>query len=387
MNHNVIHLDVPEFRVAVEQVVHPELRNRPVAVALQSDTRSFVFSSSQQAQQHGVFRGMVLQKAYKNCSDLVVVPPNEELYWRATSAMVRVFNEFSPVIEPRRYGHGYLDMTGNRLFGRAIDAAFKAQREILNRLNLRAFAGVASNKLVSKVASSVAATQNRYDALCDVDPGEEEDFLAPLHVHYLSGVTKKVREQLYELNIRFIKELTAISPHHLEMALGRTGLLLFQRARGIDNSPVQPVKRQPEIIEQEKLAQDTNDVDILRAIVFRLLSRGMRNVRRMGQRTGRLTLALQYSDLKEARVQKKVSPADTEQELLADINGLFDRALTRRLGVRRIQLSLGALTAAPLQLSLFEENIGNPKIQAINAAMDKIRDRYGDGAVYYGRAA
>jgi DNA polymerase-4 len=387
MNHQIIHLDVPDFRVAVEEVRNPRLRHRPVAVALVSDTRSLIFSASEQARQNGIFSGMPLHKAYKNCSDLIVLPPNEDLYVRATHAMIKVFNEFSPVIEPRRYGHGYLDMTGNRLFGPTVNAAFKAQREILHRLNLRAFAGVASNKLVSKVASSVAATRNNYDALCHVAPGEEEIFLSPLSIWHLPGVTRKVRARLFELNIKIIKELADISPHHLEMALGRTGLLLHQRAHGIDNSPVQPIKRAPEIIEQEKLAQDSNDVDLLRAAVFRLLARAVRKLRHINQQTTQLSLDAQYSDFKDARVHKRVHATDSENDLLSDVDELFERLFARRIRVRKLGLGLGALVPVPSQLSLFDEHNQHPKIEALNKAMDKIRDKYGDNAVFYGRAA
>ncbi len=386
MTHQIIHLDVPDFRVAVEEVCNPGLRHRPVAVALVSDTRSLIFSASEQARQNGVVSGMPLHKAYKNCSDLIVLPPNEELYVRATHAMVKVFNDFSPVIEPRRYGHGYLDMTGNRLFGHTVDAALKAQREILHRLNLKAFAGVASNKLVSKVASSVAATRNRYDALCDVAPGAEAHFLSPLSIRHLPGVTKKVREQLFELNIRIIKELAEIPPHHVHMVLGQSGRVLHQRAHGIDNSPVQPIKRTPEITEQEKLAHDSNDVDVLRAAVCRLLSRAMRRLRHIEQQTTHLTLDAQYSDFKDARVHKRVHATDSEHDVLPDVDDLFERLLARRIRVRRLRLVLGALVPVPKQLSLFDNNY-NPKIKALNHAMDTIRDKYGDNAVYYGRAA
>ena len=387
MSRDVIHIDVTDFPIAVERVLEPRLRQRPVAVAIQTAARSLVYVASSEARANGVYRGMPLQQALRNCPDLTVLPPNEELYFRATSAILHILGRFTPVIEPLRFGHAYLDMTGSgKLFGGVKDAAAKALREIRQRLSLDANAGVASNKLVSKVATDVVTVAGKRRDLCDVRHGYEERFLAPLAIGYLPGVRKPVRRQLRDLNVRIIRELAVIPVESLQMVFGRFGILLHQRAHGIDNRPVQPPKRAPEIAEQETLDQDSNDFYLLRAIAHRLLARAARRLRLQQFRAARLVIDIRYSDYKENTVQRRIQPTDIETELAAVVDDALDRAVNRRVRVRKITLRLCDLTRAPLQLSLFDEG-GDPRMKALTAAMDKIRDRFGDQAIRFGRAA
>lgn len=387
MNRNIIHIDITDFHIAVERVLEPRLRSRPVAVAIETTTRSLVFSASGEARKNGVFPGMPLYRALKNCPDLTVLPPNEELYFRATSAMMEIVSRFTPVFEPLRFGHAYLDMTGSgKLFGGVKDAAAKAQQEIRNRLRLDASAGVASNKLVSKVASDVVTTSGERHGLCDVRHGYEENFLAPLRIGYLPGVKNKIREQLLDLNVRLIRQLAAISSENLQMVFGRFGLLLHQRAHGIDNRPVKPPKRAPEVVEIETLDDDSNDYYFLRSKIFRLLARAARRLREKKLYTGRMVIEIRYSDYKEDGARQQFTPCNDDVELVPIVAGLFDRALGRRVRVRKITLRLSDLSPEPAQLSLFVKE-KNPKLSAVTSAMDKIRDRYGEDAIRFGRAA
>ena len=387
MSRTVIHVNIPDFPVAVERVMEPRLRHRPVAVAVETATRALVCAVSVEARQAGVFRGMALPQALRACPDLRVLPPNEELYRRATHAMIEVIGRYTPVYEPLRFGRAYLDMSGSeRLFGHIKDAAARIQREILAQLRLGASAGVAVNKLVSKAASEFVVSAGERSGLCDVRCGDEERFLAPLAISYLPGVRQKVYDDLRDLNIRLIRELAAVPVEHLQTVFGRFGVLLHQRAHGIDPRPVTPPKQTPEIVETEELEQDSNDYFLLRAHLYALLAAGTRRLRAQRLRAGRLSIEIRYSDHKEASAQQRFEPTDGEIELTPVLRAVLDRALGRRLRVRRLTLRLCDLGAAPRQLSLFDAPT-DPKIAAVTAAMDTIRDRYGERAVRFGRAA
>jgi DNA polymerase-4 len=387
MNRNIIHIDIVDFHIAVERVLQPRLRGRPVAVAIETATRSLLFAVSDEAQQNGVYRGMQLPQALKSCPDLTVLPPNEELYVRVTGAIQRVMGRYTPIVEPLRFGHAYMDMTGSiRLFGRVKDAASRIQREIRDELRLDSNAGVAGNKLVSKVASDVVTNAHELRGLCDVQHGGEERFLSPLHVGYLPGVDKSVRQELLDLNVRIIRELALVSSENLQMVFGRFGLLLHQRSHGIDNRPVQPPRRAPEVAQAENLQEDSNDYHVLLATVYRLLAQGTRALRSKGLCAGRVVLEVRYSDQKEDTAQQRLSPTDCENELTPVVRTLLERALTRRIRVRRLTLRLCDLCRPPQQLSLFAAQ-ENPKVTALTHAMDKIRDRFGETAIRFGRAA
>ncbi len=387
MPRTIIHIDIGDFPIAVERVLEPRLRQRPVVVAVQTATRSLVAALSREAASQGVQRGMPLPQARKYCRDLTVLPPNEELYTRATTALLGLLGHFSPLIEPLRFGHAYLDMTGStRLFDGALDAAARAQREIRDRLRLDAVAGVASNKLVSKVASDLLCRQNPAAPLYDVHHGEEERFLSPLQVTCLPGVQKEVRDRLQELNVRRVHELALIQAEHLQMLFGRFGLLLFQRARGIDERPVQPARRSPEIVEPLELAEDCNDFDRLRRFTLGLLTRATRRLRQENLYARRLAVEIRYSDYRESSARVQIPPAQTDEELLASAAAALEKALLRRVRVRKITLRLGGLAPAGGQLELFAP-AADPKRAALGRALDVIRDRYGENAVHFGRAA
>lgn len=387
MSRTIIHIEVPDFPIAVERVLEPRLKGRPVAVAVEAVGRALVVATSREAAAAGVQRGMRLHQARRCCPDLTVLPPNEDLYQRATAAMLEILGQYSPIIEPLRFGHAYLDMSGcGKIFGTAVDAAARAQRQIRAGLRLDANAGVAGNKLVSKVATDVVTRQSPSPGLCDVHHGQEQAFLAPLQVDYLPVVQNTVYQQLLALNIHLIRQLALINADHLQMVFGRLGLLLYQYARGIDDRPVQPRRRAPEVVTTETFAEDTNDYDRIRAAMFRLLAQATQRLRQMRLFARRLALQVQYCDYQQQQLQQAIPPAQDDWTLLGIAEKTLQNVLTRRVRVRKLTLRLCQLAPAHQQLDLFAEP-QNPKHAALTQAIDKIRQRFGDQAIIFGRAA
>ena len=349
----IIHVDIAAFAVAVERVVHPELRRRPVVVAPVGPSRAVVTALSPEAREAGIRQGMILARAQRRCRDLVVLPPNEPLYARASRAVCRVLEEFSPVLEPAGHGQAYLDMTGTgRIFGPPRDAAWRAQKEIRQRLRLEAALGVASNKMVSRIAAVVTEPAG----LQDVPAGDEPAFLAPLSVNLLPGVEAGTQELFRELNIRIIRELAAMRVEHLLLAFGRFGFVLHQRALGVDNTPVYPPRALPAVEEEAVLAEDSNDWDCVRGVLRGLCGRAGERLRAQKQRAGRMELRVRYSDYREAAGKAQLAPPlQSTAGLTACAEPLLERVLARRTRVRRLQLSLSALSSGPAQLELFAD--------------------------------
>jgi DNA polymerase-4 len=374
MEREIIYVDIAAFAVAVERVVHPDLRGRPVVVAPVGPSRSVVTALSPEAWQAGVRKGMVLAKAVRYCRGAIVLPPNEPLYARASRAIFKILQEFSPVLEPSGYGHAYMDITGTeRLFGPPRDTAWRAQREIRQRLHLDACLGVASNKMVSKIASEVTKPVG----LQDVPHGNEPSFLSPLSVRLLPGVSPRTQEQLGELNIRIIRDITLMKLEHLTLAFGRLGFVLYQRALGIDNTPVYPERAVPAVDQEKVLSEDSNDYGLLKGVVFELCERAGEQLRAEKQRTGRMELRIRYSDYREDGGKEKLAPAvQSTAALYARAGTLLDRILTRRTRVRSIYLRLAELSHGSVQLELFAEP--KPEKQArLESALDILRRRYG----------
>jgi DNA polymerase IV len=375
MEREIIYLTVAGFPVAVERVVRPELRGRPVVVAPLGASRSVVTALSAEAWNSGVRRGMVLAKALRYCRDLIVLPPNEALYERASRAIFRVLGDFSPVLEPSGHGHVYLDVTGTgRLFGPPRDTAWRAQREIRQQLRLESLLGVASNKMVSRIASEVVV---RPAGLQDVAHGNESSFLAPLPVRLLPGIGPQTEDQLKDLNIRFIHDIAAMGLDHLAVAFGRLGYLLRQRALGIDSTPVNPARSIPALEQEQTLPDDTNDYDLLRKVLFGLCQRSGEELRERKQRAGRVELRVRYADYREDESRLKIAPPVQSSTILyARALPALDSILKRRTRVRSMHLRLTDLSHGLVQLDLFADP--KPERQSkLELALDGLRKRYG----------
>jgi len=302
---------------------------------------------------------------------------------------------FAPVWEPVQPGHLFLDLTGTtRLFGRASDAAVRIEREVMRDCGLSGVAGVGSNKLVSHVAAALLHPPQ----LCDVRPGSEQAFLAPLPVTVLPGFGRlQVREArralavLHDLNLRTLGEIAETSLPALELALGPRATPVHRWAMGIDLSPVLPSVQQPRLEVAQTLEPDELDDDRLLGRLSSLLERLCRELRRQQRICGRLTLTLRYSDHVEvARMQALTPGTYWEVEMEPCLKNLFVRCFRRRVRVRSLALSAEALGSPDAQLSLFDETSPSQPSRArerrLALALDRLRGRFGERAIWFGRA-
>jgi DNA polymerase-4 len=327
---------------------------------------------------------MPLREARRRCRGLVVLPPNEALYARASRAVSEVAGRFSPVLEPRSNGRIYLDVTGTgRLFGPPMDLAARLRGELLRGASLDAAVGVAVNKLVSRVAADLIEPAG----LLDVRTGDEAPFLAPLAVRRLPGVGEAAARELTALNVRTVRQITLVERGHLAMVFGRFGTVLQQRALGIDPRPVRPPAREPEIRREAVLPEDTNDPARLRSVLRSLVEDAGRELRARGMTASRAGVGVRYSDSRTASRSGSFSgPAMLEAELWSAAASLLGQAVARRVRVRSLRLKLAGLARRPRQPGLFEDR---PRIRdaALTTALDRIRKRHGGGAIRVGAAA
>jgi len=349
-------------------------------VAPLGTARSIVTALSSEAWSAGIRKGMALAKALRYCRSVVVLPPNEPLYLRASRAIFRVLESFSPVLEPSGHGHAYLDITGTgRLWGPPRDIGWKAQKEIRQQLHLDTSLGIASNKMVSKIASAVT----RPAGLQDVPPGNEPSFLSPLPVRLLPGIGPQTEEQLEELNIRIIHDIAVMKLEHLALAFGRFGFVLYQRALGIDSTPVNPVRTVPALEQEKVLPEDSNDYELLKGVLCGLCEQAGERLREKTQRAGRMELRLRYADHQEDGHKLKIEPPlQSSSALYAKALPVLDRILKRRTRVRSMHLCLTDLTSGSVQLELFADPKPERSVK-LELALDILRRRYGKGIVSY----
>jgi DNA polymerase-4 len=389
MDRSVLHVDIAAFPIAVERVIEPGLRGRPVLVAPPGSARAPVLVASQEAAREGVRAGMPLPVALRRCPGAVVLHPNEPLYRRATAALLSLLGDYSPLVEPAALGQTFLDLTGtSRLFGAAQDAAARIRREVEGQLRLQPTVGLATSKLVSRVAARVI----RPDGLCDVFPGSEAPFLAPLVVGLLPAARGATRERLSDLNVGRVADLLRFSQEQLLVAFGPHGEPLRCQALGIDASPVRPPEAAPAVVEETTLAEDSNDEAVLLRALCALCEGAGARLRRLGARAGRLRVTLRHSDDVLARREERLAaPTAAGPLLFAQARAIGERARTRRVRVRWIELRCLEIVRGPRQLPLFgpeafdDKATGSGAAESLAEAVDRIRGRFGDGAIVAGR--
>lgn len=370
----IVHVNIPSFAVEVERTLSPRLRRRPVLIAATHSPRAVVLDASLEAYQAGAHKGMPVALARRLCRDAVVLPPRPELWQRASDAVREQLGRFSPMVERQAGGHFYLDLSGTaRLFGPPLNAAWRIQQALREATALVGTLGVAANKLVSKVATRL----DKPDGLREVPAGTEAAFLGPLPVELLPFVGPATLARLRRLGLRRIRDITELPSDLLTAAFGAAGRELLDHARGIDPTPVLPEGAARTVACSETLTPDTNDAGLLRARVLALVEQAAGALRRKKLTAAGLRLTLVHADGIECTRRSGVAPTRFELDLYGPALALLDRALVRRVRVRRIVFELTHFGEVGPQRLLFEPR----ESDALAGAIDRIRDRFGPRAI------
>jgi DNA polymerase-4 len=410
MLRSVLYIDPPAFCTAVEGLVAPVLRERPVAVAAPGADRATILALSAEAKAAGITRGMPVAKAKKLCPDLILRAPNPRLYARASRALFEILHRYAPVIEPKGYGHAYLDMTGtSRLFGSAVDIARRIQRESNQRIGLDLAVGAATNKLVSHTASEVVKgfavePSNRRTVeppFLDVLAGLEAPFLAPHPTGLLPDLSQEMRERLDDYQLELIGEVAALEQQQLYSVFGTPGRVLHQHARGIDPRPVMAPEVKAEFRAAHTLASDTNDLGLIHPLLRHLTERLGQRLRQRQLVSRRLTLQLAYTDYATAKRSISLPLAALDVELWDAARRAFALANSRTVAIRALGISVDRLLEADLQLEFWETGDGRRETgdgrretngqaaepanrrtaEPLQSAIDQIRARWGNRGI------
>jgi len=387
MQRHILHLRFDAFPVAVERLRDPSLRNKPVVICSRHSSRSLIFSASPEARFEGVFEGQPLARALKRCRRLTILSPDEPLYQRAIRSVNKVLNRYSPVVETGHSGRFFVDMSGTtRLSGQLQDSAWHMRRAVQKSVWLDPTLGIGSNKLVSHVAARVVAS---HGDLCAVPWGSEASFLAPLRVRVLPGVRFKTERQLLaEFNIRWNHQLAAISMAQLAAVFGRLGPLLHRQALGIDPTPVLPPSTKPFILEETTLQNDTNDDPVLLGLLYGMTERACARMRKLDVLPHTVWLHLRYSDgVDMTRRLKLKVPTVIDPLLFKRVKPFYLKISFRRQRIRYMSLTFTDLKHSPSQLCLFERPESCQKEERLVQALDRVRKKYGESALQWGRAS
>ncbi len=373
----ILHVDLDAFFAAVEQRDHPELRGRPVIVGGGGgeEARGVVSAASYEARVFGVHSAMSLREAYRRCPDGVFLPVDGRRYQAASRDVMAILRRFTPQVEPISIDEAFLDVTGSAaLFGDGRVIAGRIKQDVRAEVGLTASVGVASTKLVAKIASDL----RKPDGLVVVAPGDEATFLAPLPISRLWGVGDKTAKALADYSVRTIGDLAALPPDLVERRFGKHGSSLVERARGIDPDPVHEGDPAKSVGHEHTFDVDTSDPETIERTLLGMADGVAGRLRSAGVRASTVTVKIRDSSFRTITRQRTLAePTDMTEPI-------FRAALElARPEVRGIRVRLLGVTASNLgereQLSLFEA--GEPRRRRAVEAADALRHRYGERVV------
>jgi DNA polymerase IV len=373
----VLHADLDAFFASVEQRDDRRLRGKPVIVG-----SGVVLAASYEAKAYGVRTAMGGRQALRLCPHAIAVPPRMSAYSDASKAVFAVFEDTTPLVEGLSIDEAFLDVRGlERLAGPPGEIAVRLRERVLDEVGLPITVGIARTKFLAKVASAVA----KPDGLLLVPPDRELDFLHPLPVERLWGVGRVTAEKLHSRGLRTVGQVARLEEELLVQLLGRaSGRHLHALAHNRDPRPVQTGGRRRSIGSQRALGRRATSWGVVDSSVIAIVDRVSRRLR-TGRRLCRtVVLRLRFDDFTRAtRSLTLPRLTDQSQTILDAARTLLAsaRPLIERRGITLVGLSLTNLESADrVQLCLMDDW----RPEALDAALDEVRDRYGSRSITRG---
>jgi DNA polymerase-4 len=378
---SILHVDMDAFFVSVELLERPELRGKPVVVGGRPDQRGVVTAASYEARKYGIQSAMPLRTAGKLCPHAIFLDGHHHKYTEWSDRVANILNAFSPVVEMVSIDEAYLDLAGTvRLHGPPFAAADKLLRHITRQTGLPCSAGLATTRLVAKVASDQAKPRG----LLWVAPGQEAAFLAPLPIRKIPGIGKMTERALRSMGIETVAQIAQEPRERLEKVFGKWGDALYRKARGGDSYEFLVDAEAKSISHNHTFAEDTLDENLLHATLSHLSQKACKRLRDSGLSVRTLTLTIRYAGFDTyTRSRTLPEPTQLDGDIASVFHQLFQQHRNRKRQVRLLGVSLGNLTHGGEQFDLLDAE-RRAKLEKLTAATDRLRDRFGFGTVQFG---
>ncbi len=381
-----LHIDMDAFFASVEELDNPGWRGKPIIVGSdpkEGRGRGVVSTASYAARKFGVGSAMPISRAWKRCPHAVFVRPRMSRYAEVSGHVMEIFKSFTPLIQPISLDEAFLDVTGShRIFGDPVTIAKKVKKKVLDRTGLTCSVGVSSVKSVAKIASDM----DKPDGLTTVPDGKETEFLAPLEVRKLWGIGPKAAKLLAGAGIRFVHELQRCSISELAGLVGKAGgEHFFNMANAIDPREVVDDEKALSISHETTFLSDVQDPDTVARTFLWLADKVGSRLRASGLK-GR-TISLKYRTESFKTYTRRLTldnPVDdtgtlceTAKRLAVPLEGKGKKVRLLGIGIT------GLVPGRSRQMTLFEEG-KRPRNEAFDRVVDRVRTRFGKGAIIRG---
>lgn len=422
----ILHLDVDAFLASVECAVHPELRGKPLVIGGMPNERNLVMTSSYEARAFGIHPGMPLAEAHRLCPRAIFRRGDSQAANRLREEMARVVMRYSPQVQIASIDDLLVDLTGTaRLFGSAFNVGERLRREIWEEVQLPVTIGIATNVTLSRLAGKLA----KPGGVAEIWPGYERNFLGGLPVEQLPGVGHSTRRLLERFSIRTVGDLRSVSREVLFASFGRLGLVLYDRARGIDPELVEATwyadkdgqlrQRVPKSIRRDSTFEpEESSRRRVEAMLAYLVDRALFKLRAFGLHVATLEVHLRYVDTRPPSLRREQeesrqgssakslrrvrrtldAPSDSTDRIWEVARGMLRSLPRRRALIKRVGIELSNFSSASgWQGTLFSDPDSDRSPQESGAkgshadrqrrlddAIDDLRGRFGFGRMLRG---
>jgi DNA polymerase-4 len=392
MAHRILHIDLDAFYCAVEETRDPALRGKAFAVGGRPDERGVVASCSYAARRDGVRSAMPMSQALRLSPGLIIVPGHHRVYGEVSKQVMQRLHDLTALLEQISIDEAFLDITDLQDDPQRI--AHGLQSRIRDELQLPCSIGIASNKLVAKIATEVgkALALKRIKAQGLAEPpnavtvvglGEEASFLSPLPADMLWGVGPKTSKRLAELGIHTIGDLAKWPESELIHLFGENGRDLSRHAKGIDNRPVETERETKSISQEVTFSRDVRDDKTLEKTIREQSAEVARQLRRNELAGSTIKLKLRWPDFTTLTRQTTLNHrTDQEEEIAEAALKLMKSVRKPNQYIRLIGVGVSGLGAPIRQLGLWDVDAG--KSRKLQEAVDTLQEKYGKDVIHKG---
>jgi DNA polymerase-4 len=375
------------FFVSVELLRRPELRGKPVVVG-GTGNRGVVAAANYEARVYGVFSAMPSARARRLCPHAVFLPGDHALYAEVSGRVMEIFQSFTPLVEPISLDEAFLDVTGaRRAMGEGPSIARAIRAQVLEQEQLACSVGVATSKLLAKLASEaakpriVAGKATDGEGVRVVPVGGELRFVHPLPARALWGVGPKTLARLERLGVHTVGDIAALPLDSVVRAVGDAhGRHLHNLAHARDDRPVVPDQRPKSVSHEETFARDIHDRERLGREVVRMADGVASRLRRAGLAGRTVTLKVRFGDFRTITRSTTLPSLVDDAPVVARAAGELLATVDPAPGVRLLGVGVSGLASGSARQLSFDD-LGGRDWSPASGAVDRIRDRYGDTAI------
>jgi DNA polymerase-4 len=369
----IAHFDLDTFFVSVECLNNPSLKGKPLIVG-GSKERGVVSACSYEARKYGVHSAMPMKTAMRLCPQATVLSGSYSDYGKYSKWVTDIIAEKAPLYEKASVDEFYIDLTGMDRFYDPYQWTIDLRNEIMRKTNLPISFGMASSKLVAKIATD-EAKPNGY---LYVPFGLEKEFLAPLNVAKIPGVGKHTCSAMYEMGINTIKDLSNQPVTLLENLFGKYGTDLRNKANGIHVRRVIHARQSKSISTENTFFENRTDLPFLISEVVRMTERIAFELRQDNLIAGCIAVKIRYADFETTSKQTTIDHTFYDDKLISKSKELFRQLYKGKKPVRLIGVRLSHLTDEAVQSDMFDNTA---KKTALYKTIDEVKNRFGRGSI------